>query len=133
MKLTLTVRAALLLYAVGMVIFFVRDQDQMTWFALGGGLALVNILAAAWSVKMGLISLQKSGLILVMEPLNAWTNHPGLFLTKIPQANLICEAVNHPSCKIVNDLYHQQIIIPRIRLYSVEKVKLLSGYKKILI
>jgi hypothetical protein len=70
MKLTLTVRAALLLYAVGMVIFFVRDQDQMTWFALGGGLALVNILAAAWSVKMGLISLQKSGLIL------------GLFLVK---------------------------------------------------
>ena len=28
---------------------------------------------------------EPSGLILVLEPLNAWTNHPGLFLTKIPQ------------------------------------------------
>jgi len=59
-----------------------------------------------------------SGLTLVMEPLNAWANHPGLFLTKMPQAYLICKAVNHPSCKIVDDMYHQQIsegnIIPNI-------------------
>lgn len=57
-------------------------------------------------------------LTLVMEPLNAWTNHPGLFLTKIPQAHMICKAVNKPSCKIVDDLYHQQItegnLIPNI-------------------
>lgn len=51
----------------------------------------------------------KTGLQLVMEPLNAHTNHPGLFLTKMPQAKMICVAVNHPSCKIVDDLYHQQI------------------------
>ncbi|MGQ8337451.1 hydroxypyruvate isomerase family protein [Sunxiuqinia sp. A32] len=61
---------------------------------------------------------EPSGLKLVMEPLNAWTNHPGLFLTKIPQAHMICKAVNSPSCKIVNDIYHQQItegnIIPNI-------------------
>ncbi|MBT3385140.1 MAG: TIM barrel protein [Prolixibacteraceae bacterium] len=60
----------------------------------------------------------ESGLKLVMEPLNAWTNHPGLFLTKMPQAHMICVAVNHPSCKIVDDIYHQQItegnIIPNI-------------------
>lgn len=61
---------------------------------------------------------EPSGLQLVMEPLNAWTNHPGLFLTKIPQAYMICKAVNSPSCKIVDDLYHQQItegnLIPNI-------------------
>lgn len=61
---------------------------------------------------------EPSGLVLVIEPLNAWTNHPGLFLTKIPQAYQICRAVNSPSCKIVNDIYHQQItegnIIPNI-------------------
>ena len=61
---------------------------------------------------------EKAGLIMVLEPLNAWTNHPGLFLTKIPQAYLICKAVNSPSCKILNDLYHQQItegnLIPNI-------------------
>ena len=53
-----------------------------------------------------------------MEPLNARTDHPGLFLTTIPQSYMICKAVNHPSCRIVNDLYHQQItegnLIPNI-------------------
>jgi hydroxypyruvate isomerase len=52
---------------------------------------------------------EKSGLIMVIEPLNNWINHPGLFLTKIPQAYQICKAVNSPSCKILDDLYHQQI------------------------
>ncbi len=62
--------------------------------------------------------LEPSGVIMVLEPLNAWINHPGLFLTKIPQAYMICKAVNSPSCKIINDLYHQQItegnLIPNI-------------------
>jgi hydroxypyruvate isomerase len=61
---------------------------------------------------------EPSGLVLVLEPLNAWTNHPGLFLTKIPQAYMICKAVNSPSVKIVDDIYHQQItegnLIPNI-------------------
>jgi len=51
---------------------------------------------------------QPAGLVLVLEPLNP-KNHPGLFLTKIPQAYQICKSVNNPSCKIVNDIYHQQI------------------------
>ena len=49
------------------------------------------------------------GLVMVLEPLNPWTNHPGLFLTRVPQAYLICRAVGSPSCKILDDLYHQQI------------------------
>jgi hydroxypyruvate isomerase len=61
---------------------------------------------------------EPKGLTLVLEPLNAWTNHPGLFLTKVPQAHMICKAVNSKSCKMVNDLYHQQItegnLIPNI-------------------
>ncbi|MBN1766823.1 MAG: TIM barrel protein [Sedimentisphaerales bacterium] len=52
---------------------------------------------------------EPSGLIMVMEPLNAWRDHPGLFLTKIPQAYQICRAVGSPSCKILDDLYHQQV------------------------
>ena len=59
----------------------------------------------------------QAGLVLVLEPLNPH-DHPGLFLTKMPQAYQICQAVNNPSCKIVNDLYHQQItegnLIPNI-------------------
>jgi hydroxypyruvate isomerase len=58
------------------------------------------------------------GLVVVIEPLNWWANHPGLFLQKIPQAYQICKAVASPCCKIVNDLYHQQIsegnLIPNI-------------------
>ncbi len=61
---------------------------------------------------------EPSGLVMVLEPLNPWANHPGLFLTKIPQAFMICRAVGSPSCKILNDLYHQQItegnLIPNI-------------------
>ena len=52
---------------------------------------------------------EPSGLIMVLEPLNSWKNHPGLFLTKIPQAYQICRAVGSPACKILDDLYHQQV------------------------
>lgn len=51
---------------------------------------------------------EEAGLIMVLEPLNRW-NHPGLFLTEIPQAYAICRAVNSPACKILDDFYHQQI------------------------
>ena len=60
---------------------------------------------------------EKNGITIVLEPLNRW-DHPGLFLTGIPQSYMICRAVNSPACKIVNDMYHQQItegnIIPNI-------------------
>lgn len=61
---------------------------------------------------------EKSGLVMVLEPLNPWKDHPGLFLTKIPQAYMICRSVGSPSCKILFDIYHQQItegnIIPNM-------------------
>ena len=61
---------------------------------------------------------EPTGLTIVLEPLNTLRNHPGLFLTGIPQAYSICRAVNRPVCKIVNDIYHQQItegnLIPNI-------------------
>jgi len=61
--------------------------------------------------------LESAGVVMVIEPLNPH-DHPGLFLTKMPQAYNICRAVNSPGCKIVDDLYHQQItegnLIPNI-------------------
>lgn len=64
--------------------------------------------------------LEPHGLVMVLEPLNWWANHPGLFLSKVPQAFEICRAVDSPSCKILFDLYHQQIqegnLIPNINL-----------------
>jgi hydroxypyruvate isomerase len=62
--------------------------------------------------------MEPAGLTIVLEPLNTLQNHPGLFLTGMPQAYAICRAVNRPVCKIVDDIYHQQItegnIIPNI-------------------
>ena len=58
-------------------------------------------------------------LVMVLEPLN-FRDHPGLFLNKIPQAYQICQAVNSLACKILDDLYHQQVhegnLIPNIDL-----------------
>lgn len=63
--------------------------------------------------------LEPHNLTMVLEPLN-FRNHPGLFLKKIPQAFQICRAVGSPSCKILDDLYHQQIqegnLIPNMDL-----------------
>ena len=52
--------------------------------------------------------LEPHGIVMVLEPLNR-RDHPSLFLTRIPQAFQICRAVNSPSCKILFDIYHQQI------------------------
>jgi len=69
------------------------------------------------SLKQAAAVLEPQGLVMVLEPLNFY-NHPGLFLTKIAQAYQICRAVDSPSCKILFDIYHQQIqegnIIPNI-------------------
>ena len=46
---------------------------------------------------------------MVLEPLNWFANHGGVFLQGSPQAYSICKAVNSPSCKILFDIYHQQI------------------------
>jgi hydroxypyruvate isomerase len=74
--------------------------------------ACIDLLRACAEV------LEPHGLVMVLEPLNWWRDHPGLFLHKIPQAYEICRAVNSPSCKILFDIYHQQIsegnLIPNI-------------------
>jgi hydroxypyruvate isomerase len=62
--------------------------------------------------------MEPAGLTIVLEPLNILHDHPGLFLTGMPQTYAICRAVNRPVCKIVDDIYHQQItegnLIPNI-------------------
>ena len=61
---------------------------------------------------------EPEGITIVLEPLNTLRDHPGLYLTGMPQAYQICKAVGSPSVKIVDDLYHQQItegnLIPNI-------------------
>jgi len=63
------------------------------------------------------IAQNKSELVMVLEPLN-FLNHPNLYLTKMAQGFAVCRAVGSPHCKILDDLYHQQItegnLIPNI-------------------
>ncbi len=71
-------------------------------------------------LKRGAEVFEPHGLVMVLEPLNPWANHPGMFLSKIPQAYQICRAVGSPAVKILDDLYHQQVtegnLIPNIDL-----------------
>ncbi len=60
------------------------------------------------SLRQASAILEPHGLVMVLEPLNP-RDHPGLFLKGIPQAYQICRAVDSPACKILDDLYHQQI------------------------
>ena len=53
--------------------------------------------------------LEPENLVMVLEPLNWETNHGGVFLQSTDQAYALCKAVNSPSCKILYDMYHEQI------------------------
>mgnify|MGYP000259460005 CR=1 FL=1 len=58
------------------------------------------------------------GLTMVLEPLNWHRDHGGVLLQYSDQAYALCRAVNSPACKILFDIYHQQIsegnLIPNI-------------------
>lgn len=53
--------------------------------------------------------LEPHKLVMVLEPLNWQTNHGGVFLRSAEQGYAVCKAVNSPSCKILFDMYHEQI------------------------
>ena len=69
------------------------------------------------SLKQAAGILEPHEITMVLEPLN-FRDHPGLFLSESPQAYEICKTVDSPSCKILFDIYHQQIqegnLIPNI-------------------
>lgn len=48
-------------------------------------------------------------LVMVMEPLNTLVNHPGVFMSSVPQGYAVARAVDSPAIKILADLYHEQI------------------------
>ena len=78
------------------------------------GIQTANVIEA---LRKGAAILEPHGIIMVLEPLS---DSPNLFLRNSDQTYAICKAVNSPSCKIVDDMYHQQItegnLIPNIDL-----------------
>jgi hydroxypyruvate isomerase len=62
--------------------------------------------------------LEPHNLAMVLESLNWKRDHGGVFLQQSDHAYAICKAVKSPACKILFDIYHQQItegnLIPNI-------------------
>lgn len=52
---------------------------------------------------------EKTKMVLVLEPLNHKVDHAGYFVSYIEHAGEIIGGVNHPQVKILFDMYHQQI------------------------
>ncbi len=77
-----------------------------------------QMASAIEMLKRGAEVFEPHDLVMVMEPLNPYRDHPGMFLSKIPQAYELCKAVGSPAVKILFDIYHQQItegnLIPNI-------------------
>ena len=77
-----------------------------------------NVIEA---LKLGVQMLEGTDLTMVVEPLNVLVNHKGYFLSTSAEAAEIITAVGSPHCRILFDIYHQQItegnLINNIRRY----------------
>lgn len=96
----------------------VKDSAGYTGNArLAEGYQTANVIAL---LRRCAEILEPEKLVMVLEPLNWHANHGGVFLQHSDQAYAICKAVNSPACKILFDIYHQQIsegnLIPNIDL-----------------
>jgi hydroxypyruvate isomerase len=91
------------------------DMDEDRRSRLAPGYQEANVIEL---LRRGVEILEPHGLVMVLEPLNWYADHGGVFLRYADQAYAICKAVNSPSCKILFDIYHQQItegnLIPNI-------------------
>ena len=52
---------------------------------------------------------EAEGIMIVVEPLNILVDHMGYFLVTTEEAVRMINAVDSPNCKILFDIYHQQI------------------------
>lgn len=53
--------------------------------------------------------MEPHGLVMVMEPLNTRTDHPGIFMQTTAQCYAMAKAVRSPALKVLADVYHEQI------------------------
>lgn len=86
-------------------------KDAEKWNKYGGGrlaegYQLANVIELLRECSA---ILEPDEITMVLEPLNWKTNHGGVFLQRSDQAYALCKAVDSPSCKILFDIYHQQI------------------------
>ncbi len=71
---------------------------QAQWEAALQGLRAAGELAAA------------AGVTLALEPLNSRVDHPGYFLDSLPEALRMLAEVDHPSVRLLLDVYHMRVM-----------------------
>ena len=93
------------------------DMDETPRDRLEVGYQTANVMEL---LKRCAEIFEPHGLVMVLEPLNWHANHGGVFLQYSDQAFALCKGVDSPACKILFDIYHQQItegnLIPNIDL-----------------
>jgi len=53
---------------------------------------------------------QAAGVTLALEPLNSAVDHPGYFLDSLPAALAMLREVDHPSVRLLLDVYHMRVM-----------------------
>lgn len=93
----------------------VAQQVDATWMTVVPGVRAPRLDAEyqtahlVETLRRAAEILEPHDLVMVLEPLNTRRDHPGQFLTHTAQAYQICRAVDSPACKILYDIYHQQV------------------------
>lgn len=64
MKLTRAIQVSVVIYVVGIAFYSWFNASDLVWFALGGALALTNVLFAAWVVHKGLKEVRRKAVFL---------------------------------------------------------------------
>ncbi len=84
----------------------VKDGNRYGKALLAPGYQMANVVTM---LRKCCAVLEPAGLTMVLEPLNWHVDHGGTYLRYSDHAYAVCKAVNSPSCKILFDIYHQQI------------------------
>lgn len=70
--------------------------------------------------------LEQSGVTLMIEPLNTYVDHPGYYLHSAYEGFDIIKEVDHPSIRLIYDIYHQQIMEGNILPSITENMDLIA-------
>jgi hydroxypyruvate isomerase len=71
---------------------------------------------------------EAEGIMIVLEPLNVLVNHAGYFLVTTEEAVRMIKAVDSPNCKILFDIYHQQISEGNVIRNLTENIDLIGHF-----
>ena len=71
---------------------------------------------------------QREDMLLVIEPLNTYVNHPGYFLETSKAGFEIVKDINHPNVRLLYDIYHMQIMEGNLIATIRENIDLIGHF-----